>query len=276
MNFLEKEIDEYLHRLFHISRSITGAGNRETLTILKEIIPLDVVEYRSGEKAYDWTIPDEWSVNEAWIKTPNGDKAVDFSKNNVHLVGYSQPINKKLTFEELKSHLHVHPLIFDAIPYRTSYYKKDWGFCLTEEQYDTLSKFKDKFHVFIDSEFDNDGSLSIGELLIPGESKKEILISTYICHPSLANDNLSGLLLSAFLARNISKANMNKYSYRFIWVPETIGAIVYCANNENILKNIDLGLVVTTVGGPGNFGYKRSLDSSHRINKKKMTTYVWI
>lgn len=266
MDLLIKEIDRYLERLFHINRSITGSGNRETLEILKEIAPLEVINYSSGNKVYDWIIPDEWNVDDAWIKAPNGDKLVDFRKNNIHLVGYSLPINKKMTFEELKPHLHVHPTISDAIPYRTSYYKKDWGFCLTWEQYKILSKINGELHVLIDTDFDNEGNLCIGELLIPGRSSKEILISTYICHPSLANDNLSGLLLSAFLARSLIKDNCNKYSYRFVWLPETIGAIVYCANNENIIKNIDHGLVVSTVGGPGEFGYKQSIDPNHRIN----------
>ena len=205
-------------------------------------------------------------MSDAWIKTSEGKKIVDFKKSNIHLVGYSKPINNEMTFLELKDHLYTHPTINDAIPYRTSYYKKDWGFCVTRDQYNLLSNIKGKVQVYIDSEFKSNGSLSIGEFLIPGRSKKEILISTYICHPSLANDNLSGMLLSAFLARNIVKQNLCNYSYRFVWVPETIGAIAYCAYNQDVIKNIKTGLVVTTVGGPGKFGYKQSLDERNRLN----------
>ena len=266
MHDLLKEIDKYLHRLFDIGRSLTGDGNRETLEILQKIVPIEVKAYNSGKAVYDWTIPDEWNANDAWIKNADGKKIVDFSKSKIHLVGYSHSINKKLTFEQLKPHLHLHSKIPDAIPYRTSYYVKNWGYCVTEQQYNELSNSKGELHVCIDSEFNSNGSLNFGELLIPGNSKKEILISTYICHPSQANDNLSGFLLSAFLARKIMENKINNYSYRFVWVPETIGAIAYCESNESILKKINLGLVVTTVGGPGKFGYKQSLDSNHRIN----------
>lgn len=266
MHDLLKEIDKYLHRLFDIGRSLTGDGNRETLEILQKIVPIELKAYNSGKTVYDWTIPDEWNANDAWIKNADGKKIVDFSKSKIHLVGYSHSINKKLTFEQLKPHLHLHSKIPDAIPYRTSYYVKNWGFCVTKQQYNELSNSEGELHVCIDSEFNSNGSLNFGELLIPGKSKKEILISTYICHPSQANDNLSGFLLSAFLARKIIENKINNYSYRFVWVPETIGAIAYCESNESILKKINLGLVVTTVGGPGKFGYKQSLDSNHRIN----------
>ena len=266
MDDLSKEIDKYLHLLFDIGRSLTGDGNRETLEILQKIVPIEVKAYNSGKNVYDWTIPDEWNANDAWIKNADGKKIVDFSESKIHLVGYSQSINKKLTFEQLKPHLHLHSKIPDAIPYRTSYYVNNWGFCVTEKQYNELSHSKDELHVCIDSEFNSNGNLNFGELLIPGSSKKEILISTYICHPSLANDNLSGFLLSAFLAREIMENKIDNYSYRFVWVPETIGAIAYCESNESILKKINLGLLVTTVGGPGKFGYKQSLDSNHRIN----------
>ena len=265
-NRLKQEIDKYLHRLFYVNRSIMGDGNRETLKILQEIVPLEVKEYRSGETIYDWTIPSEWSVRSAWIANAEGEKIVDFAVNNLHLVGYSVSVDAFLTFEELESHIYTHPVIPDAIPYRTSYYKNDWGFCVTKEQYDRLRAAKHKLRIFIDSKFKPNGSLSIGELVLPGDSDKEILISTYICHPSMANDNLSGVLLSAFLARQLVN-NKRKYGYRFVWVPETIGAIAYCAHNEHDLKKIETGLVITTVGGSGRFGYKQSFQRSHIINQ---------
>jgi aminopeptidase-like protein len=263
---LISEVDDYLKRLFPITRSITGDGNRETLRILQELIQLEIKEYPSGTEVYDWTIPDEWNVKDAWIKDANGNKLVDLKQSNIHLVSYSETVHKKITFQELKERLHTHPDLPDAIPYRTTYYKRDWGFSVTHKQYLALENAIGLLEVKIDSSFKSDGGLSIGEMLIPGISKKEILISTYICHPSLANDNLSGALMTAFLARYLLKQK-NNWSYRIVWIPETIGAIAYCAMNESVVKNIDMGLVITTVGGPGSLGYKQSWQSDHPINK---------
>ena len=260
------EIDNYLKRLFPITRSITGEGNRETLRILQEIAPLEIKKYSSGAEVYDWTIPDEWTVKGAWIKDADGNKLVDFEQSNIHLVSYSEPIHRKITFEELKKHLHTHPDLSDAIPYRTTYYKRDWGFSVTHKQYSILENVTGLLEVKVDSSFNCNGSLTIGELLIPGTSKEEILISTYICHPSLANDNLSGMIMTAFLARELKQKKNLTRSYRIVWVPETIGAIVYCAMNEDKIGNIKSGLVVTTVGGPGQFGYKQSYNTDHSIN----------
>jgi len=260
------EIDAYLKRLFPICRSITGPGNRETLKILQEIAPIEIKEYPSGTEVYDWVIPSEWRVRDAWIKNRAGERLVDFGVSNVHLVSYSKPVSRNMGFDELRPHLHTHPELPDAIPYRTSYYKRDWGFCVTKEQFDVLEKTEGNLEVVIDSEFDDAGSLTVGELLIPGECKKEILISTYICHPSLANDNLSGAVMTAFLARELLKKKHRLHSYRIIFVPETIGAIAYCAMNEKAMRQIDTGLVVTTVGGPGKFGYKESFDAEHHLN----------
>jgi aminopeptidase-like protein len=264
---LADEIGQYLKRLFPVTRSITGSGNRETLRILHEIVPLEIKEYSSGTVVYDWIIPDEWHVRDAWIKDSTGNKLVDFKINNVHLVSYSEPVNKSISFDALtKGHLHYHKEIPEAIPYRTSYYRRDWGFCVTQAQYEALQAAEGLLEVYIDSEFYSQGSLTIAELLIPGELEEEILISTYNCHPSLANDNLSGTVMTAFLARELLEQKNLKRSYRIIWVPETIGAIAYCAKNEAAMKKIQSGLVVTTVGGPGPFGYKQSFDSLHSIN----------
>jgi len=261
------QIDQYLKRLFPINRSITGCGNRETLEILKEIIPLKTKEYKSGAKVFDWVIPDEWNINDAWIKDESGNRIVDFKKSNLHVVSYSEPVSKLLKGYELKSKLYLSKDFDEAIPYRTSYYHRDWGFCVTKEQYKRLTETDETFEVYIDSEFISEGELNIGELVIPGLSDQEILISTYFCHPSLANDNLSGVILNAFLAKNLLNRLNLKYSYRFIWVPETIGAIAYCYFNSQVMKNIDLGLVITSVGGPGKFSYKQSWDPNHYINK---------
>ena len=266
MDELEIEIDSYLKRLFPINRSITGEGNRETLRILREIAPIQIKEYPSGTNVYDWVIPDEWNAENAWIQDNQGNKIVDFEDNNIHLVSYSEPVEKIMNFEELQEHLHFHDELPDAIPYRTTYYKRDWGFCVTQAQYRQLERTSGPFSVYIGSEFNPNGSLSIGEILIPGKSEREILISTYICHPSLANDNLSGAVMTAFLARELLNKKDLKCSYRIIWVPETIGAIAYCAMNEFKMRRIQSGLVVTTVGGPGKFGHKQSHDEKHSIN----------
>ncbi len=263
---LSNEINFYLSKLFPINRSITGDGNRKTLRILNEIIKFDIKEYKSGSKVYDWTIPYEWEVKEAWIKDQKGNTLIDYKDNNIHLVSYSNPVKKFLSFNKLKNHLSYIKDKPDAIPYRTAYYNNDWGFCLSQKQYNKIKNISGKFEVFIDSKFKKKGSLTIGELLIPGKSKQEILVSTYFCHPSLANDNLSGTLLTTFLARELSLKKKLYYSYRFIWIPETIGAIAYCFKNEKILKNINIGFVISNVGGKGEFSYKQSWDKKHPIN----------
>ena len=261
------EIDQFLKRLFPVCRSITGEGNRETLRILQEIVPLQIKEYSSGTPVFDWIIPSEWEIREAYIQNESKERLVDFRNSNVHVMSCSQPVQGKMTLDGLRPHLHYREDLPDAIPYRTSYYKKDWGFCLSYQQYQDLEKDGGPFEVFIDSSFKEDGSLAIGELLIQGKNKKEILISTYFCHPSLANDNLSGFLLTAFLAKELSARKNLNYSYRVIFVPETIGAISYCAMNEEAMRSIDTGMVVTCVGGPGDFGYKQSFDKKHYINE---------
>ena len=262
----EVEIDSYLKRLFPITRSITGNGNRETLKILQEIIPLDILEYPTGQQVYDWTIPKEWNIKDAWIKDSHGNKIIDFKISNLHVVSYSTSVNKKMKLAELKANLHYLENLPDAIPYRTSYYDENWGFCVSHNQYKELFNDDEEYEVFIDSEYSN-GSMSIGELLIKGKSKKEYLLSCYICHPSMANDSLSGVITTAFIAKELLKIQETlEYSYRIVFVPETIGAIAYCANNEKAMKAIDNGLVITTCGGLGDFGYKQSWEENNFIN----------
>ena len=262
---LVAELDGYLHRLFPLCRSLTGQANRETLAALRELCPLSIYEVPSGTQAYDWVVPDEWNIRDAWIAAPDGRRIVDFKCCNLHVVSYSTPVRTHLAWEQLKPHLHVHEKLPEAIPYRTSYYRRDWGFCLTHAQRAELERLGGPFEVVIDSELKS-GSLSYGECLLPGRSSKEVLLSCYICHPSMANDSLSGVLLTAFLARHLAGLQERHWSYRIVFVPETLGAIAYSAANEAAMKAIDIGLVITTVGGPGKFGYKQSFDPSHPIN----------
>ncbi len=261
------EVDQYLDRLFPIPRSLTGNGNRKTLRILQQIVPLKVIEYPSGTSVYDWTIPDEWQIRDAWIADSRGQKLIDWKSCNLHVVGYSESIQKRMLFEELDPKLHYLENNADAIPYRTSYYNRDWGFCVTANQYRALAQVKDQMEVVIDSDFDSGGSMTIGELLISGRRRDELLVSTYICHPSMANDNLSGMLTTAFLARVIMSSGIPEFSWRFIFVPETIGAIAYLKHNEDAMKRITGGFVVTCCGGSGSLGYKETFIGNHIVDR---------
>ena len=249
-----QEMHDLITRLFPITRSITGNGVRETLGILKEKIPLNIHEVASGTPVFDWTIPKEWNIRDAFIKNSKGKKIVDFNKSNLHVLNYSVPVHKKITLHELKKHLFTLPKQPDWIPYRTSYYNENWGFCLSYNQFKTLRN--DKYEVFIDSTLKN-GFLTYGEWIIPGQITDEILISTHICHPSLANDNLSGIVLSSFL-EEVLLAEKPYYTYHFIFIPGTIGAITWLARNEKRTNRIKHGLVVALVGDPGPFTYKKT------------------
>ncbi len=266
MSDLKDDLDACLRRLFPLCRSLTGEANRETLRLLNNIAPITIHEVPSGKQVYDWVVPDEWNIRDAWIADPQGRRIVDFQSSNLHVVGHSQPVDLRLDWEQLRARLHVHADLPEAIPYRTTYYRRDWGFCLTQAQRDELERIGGPFEVVIDAEL-KPGSLTYGECLLPGRSAQEILISCYICHPSMANDSLSGVVLAAFLARHLSSRARLNFSYRIVFVPETLGAIAYCAANEQAMKNIDVGLVITTAGGPGKFGYKQSRDTTHPINR---------
>ena len=240
--------------LYPICRSITGNGVRKTLQIISKEIPLEIHEIPTGTKMFDWKIPKEWNVNNAYIKKPNGEKIADFQKSNLHLVSYSIPIKKKIPFDELKKHIHTLPKKPDLIPYHTSYYDENWGFCMSHNEFEKLND--EEYDVFIDSRLE-EGTLTYGEFLIKGRSEEEIIITCYICHPSLCNDNLSGVSLVTFLAKKIQKLQ-NFYSIRFLFVPETIGAITWIASNEKKISQIKCGLVVTCVGTPSKFTYKKT------------------
>ena len=248
------KIFELIKILYPICRSITGDGVRKTLKILQKEIPLDINEIPTKTKCFDWKIPKEWNIIDAYIKDPNGNKIVDFKNSNLHVVSYSIPINKKMRLKELKKHLHYLSEKPKAIPYRTSYYNEYWGFCISYNQFKKLRE--GEYEVCINSSLKN-GSLTYGEYLVPGKIKDEILLSCYICHPSLCNDNLSGIGLLTILAKILTKISTH-YSYRFLFIPETIGAITWLSINEKNAKKIKFGMVATCVGDSGHSTYKKT------------------
>jgi aminopeptidase-like protein len=254
---------ELAERLYPICRSITGNGVRETLSILKEFIPLKIEEVPSGTKVLDWEIPDEWNVRDAWIKNSNGEKIVDFKKLNLHLLNYSLPVDKTIDLEELKEHLHTLPEYPDWVPYRTAYYNRQWGFCMSHNHFQRLTE--GDFQIYIDSDI-KPGSLTYGEVLIPGNTKEEVLFSCHICHPSLCNDNLSGIVLAAKLT-DILKTMTLHYSYRFLFIPGTIGSITWLSRNEDTVKNIKHGVVLTLLGDSTPFQYKKSRQGNSEIDR---------
>lgn len=256
------EMHELIQKLFPICRSITGNGIRETLRMIQEHIPIEIKEIPSGTKVFDWTIPKEWNIKDAYIKKLDGEKIIDFSKTNLHVLHYSVPIRKKIKLKDLKEHLHTLPDQPELIPYLTSYYNEDWGFCLSEKQLENMKD--DEYEVCIDSTLEN-GHLTYGELTLKGQTDDVVLLSCYVCHPSICNDNLSGISLLTFLAKKMSKMNL-RYTYRFLFIPETIGAITWLSLNEENISKIKHGLVATCVGDPGNSTYKKSRDGNCEID----------
>ncbi len=257
------EMHQLVIRLYPICRSITGNGVRQTLQILQEYIPLQIHEVPTGTAVFDWTIPKEWNIREAWIKDAAGNVIVDFKNHNLHVLNYSTPIHRIVSLEELKPHLFSLPAKPDWIPYRTSYYNENWGFCLTHTQ--LLSLQEGKYEVYIDASL-ADGSLSYGEYCIPGQTEEEVLISCHICHPSLANDNLSGISLAVYLAQWL-QTEPRRYSYRFVFIPGTIGSITWLNRHEERAFRIKHGLVATLVGDSGKFTYKRSRRGNADIDR---------
>jgi aminopeptidase-like protein len=254
---LEAELKKYFDRLWPICRSITGDGLRESLKIISELAPMEITEVPTGTKVLDWTIPEEWNIEDAWIETPSGERICEFKKNNLHVLNYSIPVDKSLSFEELEPHLHSIPSMPDAIPYLTSYYKDNWGFCLDHRSKEKLSR-EGTYRAVIKSRKEA-GSLSYGEAVLKGESDREILFSTYLCHPSMAINELSGPLVTAFLYKELAKLPRRKYSYRFLFAPETIGVIAYLEKEgKHLMEKLDAGYVITCVGHEGKFTYKRS------------------
>ena len=260
---IQNEMYDLMVELFPICRSITGDGVRQTLKILKKHINLEIIEVLTGTQVLDWKIPKEWNIKDAYLIDPGGKKIVDFKKSNLHVLNYSAPIKRKISLNELKTHLYTMPNHPDWIPYRTSYYQENWGFCITYNQYNNLDD--GEYEVFIDSTL-SDGHLTYGEYLIKGETDDEVLISCYVCHPSMCNDNLSGIVLITFLAKFLEKAK-NHYSYRFLFIPETIGSITWLATNERNISKIKHGIVATCVGDSGCLTYKKSRQGNAAIDK---------
>lgn len=261
------EIGNELHRfaseLFPICRSITGDGIRETLSVIGERVPLKIHEVPSGTAVFDWTVPKEWNIRDAYIKDSHGQRVVDFQKCNLHVLNYSTPIQKKMPLSDLRPHLFTLPDKPDWIPYRTSYYKEDWGFCMSHNQ--MLALPDGEYEVRIDSTLEP-GYLTYGECYLPGRSTDEVLISCHACHPSLANDNLSGIAVTTALAQLLSGKDL-RYSYRFLFMPGTIGAITWLARNRDAAALIRHGLVLTSIGDKGHFHYKKSRRGDAEIDR---------
>jgi aminopeptidase-like protein len=255
---------DFARSLFPICRSITGDGLRETLRHIGQRIPLALHEVPSGTPVFDWTIPREWNIKDAWIKNARGEKVLDFADSNLHVLNYSTPIHRRMSLAELRPHLHTLPDLPDAIPYRTSYYQENWGFCLAHRELQTWPD--GEYEVCIDSTL-APGSLTYGECLLPGRRAEEVLLSCHACHPSLANDNLSGIALATALAEELSQRE-REYSYRFLFLPGTIGAIAWLAQNEiHAKQHIRHGLVIACVGDEGKFHYKRSRRGKAEIDR---------
>lgn len=249
--------------LYPLCRSITGDGFRRTMEVLRRDIPLQVHEVPSGTKVFDWVVPKEWNIRDAYVKNSRGEKVVDFHKSNLHVLNYSVPVKKVVSLNELKEHLYTLPDHPGWIPYRTSYYKENWGFCLSHDQLQALED--GEYEVCVDATLEN-GSLSYGELFLPGEQEDEILISCHACHPSLANDNLSGVSLATFLAKHLGTVP-RRYSYRFLFIPGTIGAITWLSLNETSVSRVKHGLVITGVGDSGGITYKKSRHGDAAIDR---------
>jgi aminopeptidase-like protein len=265
-----ENIGDQLHamaaRLFPICRSMTGDGVRETLKILQESVPVEIHEVASGTKVLDWVVPKEWNVRDAYVKDSKGNRVIDFHQSNLHLVSGSMPVSGIFLWSELKSRLYTVPDQPDRVPFRTCHFKKDWGFCLRQVDYDRLEAAgEQQYEVAIDTTV-TDGSLTYGEIFLPGETTDEILISSHICHPSLANDNLSGICISARLAAELRSLPKRRFSYRFLFAPATIGAITWLDRNFKNLSRVKHGLILSLLGDPGQLTFKKSREEGSRIN----------
>ena len=258
-----QELHSFAANLYPICRSITGSGIRKTLAMIQDHIPLRICEVPTGTSIFDWSVPKEWNIRDAYIKAPDGKRVVDFQQCNLHLMSYSTPVHATLPLKEIRPHLFTIPGYPDWIPYRTSYYKEDWAFCLSHNQ---MLGFADgDYEVCIDSALE-EGNLTYGEYYLAGRSSDEVLISCHACHPSLANDNLSGLAVATFLAQHLSGRDL-RYSYRFLFIPGTIGAIAWLAQNSETIDRIRHGLVLTCIGDAGGFHYKKSRRGDAEIDR---------
>ncbi|HXN53021.1 MAG TPA: DUF4910 domain-containing protein [Candidatus Acidoferrum sp.] len=260
---LGAELHRLIADLYPICRSITGEGLRDTLRLVAKHVLLTVSEVPTGTEVFDWTVPKEWNIRDGYVRNSRGERVIDFQASNLHVVNYSVPVRRKMRLAELKTHLFTLPDRPDWIPYRTSYYKESWGFCLSQRHLDLLPD--DEYEVVIDSTL-QPGHLTYGECFLPGDLPDEIVLSTHCCHPSMCNDNLSGIAIAAFLAKHLS-AHPRRYSYRFLFIPGTIGAITWLALNEEKLSRIRHGLVLTGLGDEGKLHYKRSRQGNAEIDR---------
>ncbi len=258
-----RAMHELVRTLFPICRSITGDGVRETLSILDRYVPIEVHEVPSGAAALDWTVPREWNIRDAFISDASGRRVVDFKASNLHVVSYSVPVQGRMSLAELRPHLHTLPDQPDLIPYRTSYYQEAWGFCLSQRQLDGLEE--GEYEVRIDSSL-REGSLTYGEIYLPGEEPDEILVSAHVCHPSLANDNLSGVAVATFLAARLRR-RPHRFSYRILLIPGTIGSLTWLSRHEDHLGLIRHGLVLAGVGDAADPIYKQSRREDAEIDR---------
>ncbi len=258
------EMMRLIAELYPICRSITGNGIRSTLSKIHDVIPISITEVPTGTRVFDWTVPKEWNIRSAYLDGPDGGRVVDFQNHSLHVLNYSLPVDSHVSREELDSHLFSVPDQPDLIPYRTSYYRDNWGFCLPHRRRQALGN--GTYHAVIDSDL-SDGALTLGEVLIPGRLKEEVLVWSHICHPSIANDNLSGLAVTAWWAKHLAESPEPRYSYRFVWGPGTIGSITWLAKNQDRIPNIRHGLVAVLLGRPGEFCIKRSRRGETEIDR---------
>jgi aminopeptidase-like protein len=258
-----RQVYDLAQRLYPICRSVTGNGIRETFRILQEHVPFEIHELASGTPVFDWVVPEEWNIKDAWIKNSRGEKIVDFKKSNLHVLQYSIPVSKRISLTELKDYLFTIPDNPKWIPFRTSFFKKTWGFCLSHE--DLLALEEGDYEVRIDSTLEP-GHLTYGEYFVPGREKDEVVIYSHVCHPSLANDNLSGIGILTFLAKHLMNCKP-RLSYRFVLAPGNVGAIAWLALNEQRTGSIRHGLVLACLGGPGDIHYKKSRRGNAEIDR---------
>jgi aminopeptidase-like protein len=259
-----RRMRQQMEHLYPICRSITGDGVRRTLDVIAESTPLQRVGVASGTEVHDWTVNDEWNVRDAYIADTSGRRVVDFREHTLHVINYSVPVRTRMTLDELRPHLHTLPEHPDWIPYRTAYYHRTWGFCLTQRRLDELDD--GPYDVVVDSTLEP-GELTYGELVIPGDSEEEVLLSAHVCHPSLANDNLSGIAVATELARTLAALPRRRWTYRLLFAPGTIGSITWLAGNAEAASRVRHGLVLTGLGGPGPLVYKRTRSSDRAIDR---------
>lgn len=261
---LGEEMHRLMAELYPICRSLTGEGVRETLAIIQRDVPLEITEVPSGTQVFDWTLPAEWNIRDAWIAGGDGTRVVDFRRSNLHVLGYSVPVSARLPLSELREHLFTHPDNPDWIPFRTSYYHENWGFCLSQRQLEQMTE--GEYEVVIDSSLSADGSVTYAEEYLPGAQSDEVFFSTYICHPSLCNDNLSGTVLTAALAKYLRPMRL-RYSYRFLFGPSTIGPLCWLSKHEDDLARVVAGLTITCAGDPGSPTYKQTRRGNAEIDQ---------